>query len=211
LEEIRAEQSTSDGFTLDPLTSPVIPSLQEHIIPAAIDGLTFQTRDALLAFRSGVTRAVVAPKSTGFFSGISTAFRTGAKHRLAPGAILQKYAAVHITMGRSRSGIPAVSTQIAALRNLLHTRRDSLFVAQDNQGLQRHIPLVIQVDNADIMASLINLKKEVDERYGDSAIQWTFVGAIEAHLLAKEIADADIGVIVSPSRPLPRTWDSRRE
>lgn len=71
------------------------------------------------------------------------------------------------------------------------------------------LPLVINVHSADIMASLITLKEEVEEQYGNR-IQITFTGANEAHLLAKEIGEAGIGVILRPSRPFPATWKSRR-
>jgi len=35
-------------------------------------------------------------------------------------------------------------------------------------------------------------------------------GASEAHLLAKEIGRAGVGVILNPSRPFPNEWRSRR-
>jgi hypothetical protein len=59
------------------------------------------------------------------------------------------------------------------------------------------------------MASLISLKREVELKTG-TRIQMTFSGANEAHLLAKEIGDAGIGVILQPSRPFPGTWKSKR-
>lgn len=76
-------------------------------------------------------------------------------------------------------------------------------------GIQGKIPLVVDVHSADIMASLIRLKAEVENASG-SAIQMTFTGASEAHLLAKEIGVSGVGVIVSPSRPFPSTWEKRR-
>jgi hypothetical protein len=69
-----------------------------------------------LAYRSGVTVGVTAPDSSGFLSGLSTAFSTGSPHKLAPGAVLQDVAALHISIDSSS---PSVSTHIAALRNLL--------------------------------------------------------------------------------------------
>lgn len=38
----------------------------------------------------------------------------------------------------------------------------------------------------------------------------TLTGATEAHILAKEIGEAGIGVILNPVRPFPYVWDSRR-
>ncbi|KAH6910360.1 hypothetical protein BKA70DRAFT_1272879 [Coprinopsis sp. MPI-PUGE-AT-0042] len=60
---------------------------------------------------------------------------------------------------------------------------------------------VIDVQSADIMATLIELKAEVDSRLEGKKAKFTFVGANEAHLLAKEIGQAGVGVILSPALP----------
>jgi hypothetical protein len=75
--------------------------------------------------------------------------------------------------------------------------------------VQGKLPLVIEVHSADIMASLINLKKEIETEHG-TLIQFTFAGASEAHILAKEIGAAKVGIILNPCRPFPGTWKSRR-
>lgn len=49
------------------------------------------------------------------------------------------------------------------------------------------IPLVIEVDSADIMASLLIMKADVEDRIG-SRMRMVFSGAAEAHLLAHEIS-----------------------
>lgn len=67
----------------------------------------------------------------------------------------------------------------------------------------------MEVRNADIMATLIKLKREVEDHVGHS-IKMTFTGAAEAHLLAKELAAANIGVIVTPPRSFPYTWEEQR-
>jgi len=71
------------------------------------------------------------------------------------------------------------------------------------------IPLVIQVDSADMMATLLKLKYEVEDRRG-TTMRMVFAGASEAHLLAEEIAKQKVGVILNPARPFPMTWDSKR-
>lgn len=68
---------------------------------------------------------------------------------------------------------------------------------------------MIEVNSADIMATLLELKKEVEGEI-EASIKVTFSGAAEAHLLAKQIAEADVGVIVSPARPFPAVWSMRR-
>jgi hypothetical protein len=71
------------------------------------------------------------------------------------------------------------------------------------------IPIVVEAHSADVIATLILLKKDVEEKTG-AAIQMTIAGATEAHLLVKEIAKANIGIIFKPSRPFPTTWEQRR-
>lgn len=52
-------------------------------------------------------------------------------------------------------------------------------------------------------------QREIDEKTGKS-IQLVLVRASEAHILAKEIAEAGVGVILIPPRMYPGTWDSKR-
>ncbi|KAG8920012.1 hypothetical protein FRC01_000977 [Tulasnella sp. 417] len=59
------------------------------------------------------------------------------------------------------------------------------------------------------MAKLLALKAEVEATTGNT-IRMAFFGATEAHLLAKELADAGVGIIVSRARSFPLDWSSRR-
>ena len=69
--------------------------------------------------------------------------------------------------------------------------------------------MAVEADSADVIATLILLKKEVEARFR-SHVKLTIVGGLEAHLLAKELAAAHVGVIQVPSRPFPTTWEKRR-
>lgn len=51
---------------------------------------------------------------------------------------------------------------------------------------QGSIPLIISVGNADIMATLLKLKTELEDQRG-VRMKMVFSGATEAHLLAQEI------------------------
>lgn len=51
--------------------------------------------------------------------------------------------------------------------------------------------------SADVMAKLLLLKAEIEEKSGKT-MKMAFFGAAEAHLIAKEIASAHVGVIVAP-------------
>lgn len=50
------------------------------------------------------------------------------------------------------------------------------------------VPLVVNVNSADIMATLLLLKEEIEEKRG-SIMNMVFAQAAEAHLLAAEIGD----------------------
>lgn len=65
------------------------------------------------------------------------------------------------------------------------------------------------MENADIIASLIKLKKEV-EASRNVELKLTVAGGAEAHLLAKNLGEAKVGVIVTPSRPFPESWEMKR-
>ncbi|KAH9048372.1 carbohydrate esterase family 9 protein [Lactarius hengduanensis] len=210
LQEIEAESSTGDGQVFDPLTGWV-PKLVggDDSIVRAVDALQFAGRDALLAYRAGVTKAIVAPVHSGFYSGLGTAFSTGAAHKLEDGAVVQEVTALHVSVGHFGRK-PSVSTQIAALRGLLLKLPDDDSTSKPFRDAGRGlIPIVVEAYSADVIATLILLKKEVEGKTG-TTIKMTIVGATEAHLLAEEIAEANIGVIFKPSRPFPAVWEQRR-
>lgn len=71
-----------------------------------------------LAYRSGVSTAVVSPISGGLLGGLGTYFSLGAKHKLEHEAVLDDVTAVHVAVLHRGEG-PSVSTQISALRRLL--------------------------------------------------------------------------------------------
>jgi len=206
LQEIEAEPSTGDGVVFDPLTGRV-PELVEGDI-RAVDALQFAGRDTLLAYRAGVTKAVVAPVHHGLFGGLGTSFSTGAEHKLADGAVIQEVTALHVSVGHFASR-PSISTQIAVLRSLLLALPEDSVSKPFRDAATGLIPVVVEAHSADVIATLILLKRDVEEKMG-ATIQMTIAGATEAHILVKEIAEANIGVIFRPSRPFPTTWEQRR-
>jgi hypothetical protein len=115
-----------------------------------------------------------------------------------------------------------VSTQVAALRNMLFGESgDEVLKSVRKVGLFYYIELtlissikgqttlVIDVESADIMATLLQLKDEYEANSGRE-LRMTFAGATEAHILAHEIARAGVSVIVTQSKPYPSTWEQRR-
>ncbi|KAJ6469481.1 hypothetical protein C8R45DRAFT_432289 [Mycena sanguinolenta] len=205
LTHIIGEASTNDGPVFDPLSMKVPDIIDASVIKAA-DGLLFATRDAFLAYRSGVTSAITAPTSGGFLAGLSTVFSTGAAHKLVEGAVIQEVAALHVRL--SLSSAISVSTQVAALRELLLAEGEGPLARRFSDVAAGEIPLVVNVESADIIASLLVLKKQVEAAKG-TPMQLTIAGATEAHLLAKEIAAAGVGVLIE-QRPYPSRWEQKR-
>ena len=153
-----------------------------------------------IAYRAGVTVATSPPNAIftqPSFAGLSTTFRTGAPHALADGAVIQRISALHYVIRRPDALVleqggaqtPSVSTHIAVLRRLLlaegneQAGETALWFAKAADGV---LPLVIDVGSADVMAALLKLKVEVEQKRG-TVMRMVFSGAAEAHLLAKEI------------------------
>ena len=149
-----------------------------------------------------MTKAIVSPLHNGLISGLGTSFSLSAPHRLAPGAIIQSTTALHVAV--SHVGSPSVSTQIAALRHLL----------LDGKGVWGEVStgkrtLVVQAESADIIATLIVLKKQIEREVGGK-VKLTIAGGAEAHIVKDELASAGVGVVLVPVRPFPFTWEQRR-
>ena len=176
------------------------------------------------AYRAGVTVGIVAPQtqtqnSRGFLSGLGTAFSLGAPHKLALGAIVQRAGAVHVAIHRGQA--QSVSTQVAALRRLLlgagveEREREGELRAWFAKVRRGQATLVVGAESADIIATVIELKKEVEGALrlvgeGREALKVTIVGGREAHLLARELGGAGVGVLLTQPRPFPKEWEARR-
>ncbi|KAI0677231.1 composite domain of metallo-dependent hydrolase [Trametes maxima] len=223
IEEIEGEPSTGDGAAFDPLRQDV-PKIMGDVggLVRADDALLFGTRNALVSHRAGVTYATTSfarspvPLRGKFMGGLSVTFRTGAPNALERTAIIKPITALHISIGRALPAFnypnsASLSTQIATLRHLLLDGEDPRTPTGEcfKKAADGSIPLVIEVSSADIMATLIRLKSEVEEKRG-TYMHIVFSRATEAHLLAEEIAHAKIGVILSPSKQFPWSWDDRR-
>ncbi|THV08381.1 composite domain of metallo-dependent hydrolase [Dendrothele bispora CBS 962.96] len=224
IEELETESSTQDGRLYNAFVSDV-PAVLRDVGGAtrAVDALMFGTRHVHKAYRNGVTTATsslarpfnLQGSSSMVIWGLSVCFSTGAKHAFERDAIIQDEAALHVRIARSyfnaEGKAVTVSAQIAGLRRLLHgwestdTNTGSWF----RNAAEGVIPLVVDVHSADIMASLLLLKAEVDDRIGGQ-MRMVFAGATEAHIVAKEIGEARVGVILTSLQPYPTTWDQRR-
>ncbi|EMD40496.1 hypothetical protein CERSUDRAFT_130402 [Gelatoporia subvermispora B] len=229
IEEIAGEISTGEGELDDPFRKDALHILgDEGGLLRAEDSLQFNTRNALLAHRSGVIYATSHLAKSSLFGGsnvvlggLSTTFRTGAANGLEDGAVVKPITALHLIVGRATpyagaraAGAPAgpsLSLEIAAIRRLLLRPGDEDTESGIwwNKAAKGEIPIVIDVGNADIMVALLKLKKEVEGRR-NSTLKLVFSHAAEAHLIAADIANAGVGVILTSPKPFPGTWDDHR-
>jgi len=111
--------------------------------------------------------------------------------------VIQRISALHYAIRRPNAlvqhkggiQVPSVSTRIAVLRRLLlgdvdeRAGETAVWFARAADG---RLPLIIEVGSADVMAALLQLKEEVEQKRG-TRIRLVFSGAAEAHLLAKDI------------------------
>ncbi len=219
--DIISEKSAQDNAVFDPLMSGDLSRTQQLWGPTvavkAVDGLAFGGKHLLIAHAAGVTKAVTAPTSKGFFSGVSVAFRTNAENILDEGAVIAEAVALHVSLGHYKAAqTPSISTEIAELRGLLlgglaadvSDGQSSDYFALAANG---RIPLVINAAKADHLASLVRLKQEIERSPNQSApLNWVVHGGQEAHLVAPQLAAAGIAVILDPPRAFPGAWDERR-
>ena len=166
------------------------------------------------AYRAGVTTGIVSPQSDGFLSGVSAAFSLAAPHKLAEGAIVQRSGAVHVAIHRGEA--QSVSTQVAALRRLLvgSNQTDGELRAWFARIGKGEATLVVEAESADVIATIIELKQEVEETLkvadGGKKLKVTIAGGREAHLLARELGEAGVGVLLTQPRPFPKEWEAHR-
>ncbi|GAA5972136.1 hypothetical protein JCM8115_007136 [Rhodotorula mucilaginosa] len=221
LTDIISEKSTTETSVPDPLSSDSLSSLphflSQRTVPAAHDALAFDGKQLRTAERNGVRVAITAPPGKGFLQGFSVAFRTGAENVLEPGAVLRDVTALHIQIGHLGSAA-SVAAEIAELRKLLSGKQNNApanndYVASIEEAfaLVAHeaLPLVIRADKADVLASLVKLKLAIESKLPQK-MRWVIHGGQEAHLVASQLADAEINVILTSPRSFPTTWDARR-
>ena len=105
---------------------------------------------------------------------------------------------------------------IQALSTNGSTTSEDLEASSLYRVVHGELPLVITIHKADTIASLLRLKSTIDARISESGksshtgLRLVLLGAAEAHLLAPEIAAANVSVVLAPAFPYAETWDQRR-
>ncbi|KAL3422119.1 amidohydrolase [Phlyctema vagabunda] len=218
LTEISPEQSTQNGAD------------SNEAFSRAVDGLQLGGKHLHASFAHGVTKAISAPVFNGGGSrGISAGFLTGATHGLEKGAVWDQEVALHYTLSESakQGKTKSISSAIGAFREALLKAVTSNETISDTyseaaylkRAVTGEIPVVIDVHSADTIAAVLRVKSEVEAAIKKSdfisntragKINLVLHGAAEAHLIAKEIAAAQVSVVVAPLLAYSNSWDQRR-
>ncbi|GAB1317980.1 Carbohydrate esterase family 9 protein [Madurella fahalii] len=201
----------------------------------AEDGLALDNQKTNVAYAYGVTKAISAPKFTehGNHHGTSVGFLTGAKTPGDKSAIFINDAAVHYTLDKTAKaddsgGASSISAAVGALRRKLLTAASTLNetipdVYSEAYFLQKvangSLPLVITVHSADTIAALLRVKSAVDaatatiadaDAHAHAKLRLVILGGAESHLLADELAAAQVAVVLAPLQAYGFWWDQRR-
>ena len=205
--EIGLEDSTHDDSRRD--ASP---------IKAGYDpGSAINADSSLIAVQAleGITTAAVAPRGGLLSGGVAWIDLLPGEHATIVAA---SSVAVVGNLGRSLDG-----SRAAAISELRRVFEDARWYRQNEKNhdrnqtrqlaahpldlralwpvLDKQIPLVVRAHRASDLLALIEFKS-------DFAIDMTIVGAVEAWKVAKELAAADITVVIQPSDNLPGNFDT---
>ncbi|VUG17959.1 DEBR0S2_20340g1_1 [Brettanomyces bruxellensis] len=183
LTEMVLEEDTSDG------------SVSGTEIIEAADGIHMDGLMIDRLRRVGVSKAVTAPIGNSFLKGVST-YIDMSNHGSLDDTILKRDVAIHFNIGRTakKESDSSISSQFKHLRDFLI-----------NKPLKyKDLPIAVHTHNAEIMKHIISMKRnEFPEE------KFVVVGGQEAYLIADELAEVHIPVIVAPWRCTAKFWDNR--
>ncbi|CAG8948765.1 hypothetical protein HYFRA_00001887 [Hymenoscyphus fraxineus] len=198
LSEITMEDTSADGsisktYSLD----------AENVVYAKY-GIHLEGRGFVRAKLAGVTRAITAPISSGFVGGVSTGIETSGKYSILEGGIFQDDVALHFAIGqgaKAADSLPTISSEIQKLRQILNENKlkDNIYGKAANGS----IPLVVHVENEYDIQQLIRVKQQYNQT------NLVIFGGSGAHLVAKDLARANIPVILTANRGAPDRFEKR--
>lgn len=205
LVDIGAESSTNDTSANTDLASASI---------KASDSFNPRMVHIGNARRRGIMYAAVVPSPAGdtIFGGTGlTASLDG-----SDGSVLNDIAMVHIALGEAgaRRAGGSRGAAMAQLRGALDDARRGFQTQDEGDVLRRRdaralrpvlsgaVPLMISASRASDLSRIIDLKTDYPN------LDIIVVGAEEAHLVADDLAEAGIKIIIDPHENLPDTFDS---
>ncbi|CAO3609416.1 unnamed protein product [Cunninghamella echinulata] len=204
--EIQSEASTSDGSTSNDIDDENL----YKSVTRAVDGIKMDGLHMRKAFMAGVTTTISQPiAGTEPLAGVSVAARIGVKSTVleSKDIVLEEEAALHFVIEHGSK--KPVSQQIAGIRKLLTNNMDGNETTNVfTRAAHGQLPVVVQVDDKDEIASIIQIKQQLKQQFGYS-VKFIILGGAEAHLVAMHLQGSSIPVILMPARCIPNTWSQR--
>ncbi|KAI8331050.1 hypothetical protein BC941DRAFT_439652 [Chlamydoabsidia padenii] len=205
--EIQSEETTMDGRSSNDIQDGKL----ADTVTRAVDGIKMGGLHMRKAFQAGVTTTLSQPLiGTLPLAGVSVAARIGVKNTVldTDDSLIKEDAALHFVI--NYDGKHTISQQIAGIRRLLTSNANGNTTTNVfAQAAHGHLPVVVQVDNKDEIASIIQMKRQLKKELGHS-IQFIILGGAEAHLVVAHLKQSSIPVILMPARCFPALWSQRR-
>ncbi|KAI0123869.1 hypothetical protein BJ170DRAFT_687117 [Xylariales sp. AK1849] len=179
--------------------------------PAYIDyakyGVTLDGKAFTRARLGGVTRALTPPgfpvinyMPTGMLQGVSVGIKTSGTKTILDGGIFQDDVGLHMTIGEVNKAVGSVSMAVKTLRGILAENKGKGNASAYGLVADGLMPLIIEVQSVPHTQQVVSIKKDFPD------VNIIIRGGYSAPLVAKELAEANIPVILSATRPGPASW-----
>ncbi|OLN83071.1 hypothetical protein CCHL11_09655 [Colletotrichum chlorophyti] len=199
--EIATESDTGDGY---------IDVKKEGTDPDNLDfakyGVQLEGKAFARARIGGVTRAISPPLSPdgAFVNGVSVGILTRNDRTLLDGGVFKPEVALHVTIDdKAKVSVGTISTAVKKLRKILADGKGKHNETTFGEVASGKLPLIINANNHWDIQQIINIKKD----FPDTNI--VIQGGAEAPLVALELAESQIPVILSETRPAPSSFRHR--
>ncbi|KAH9231962.1 hypothetical protein K456DRAFT_1773020 [Colletotrichum gloeosporioides 23] len=171
-------------------------------------GVHFGGRGFGRARLGGVTKAVTAPIfGGGLLQGVSVGLWTAENATLIGDGIWKDEVALHVAIGQEAKGddTPTISSGVERLRQVIEegqavSVQPSSAYARAAKGA---LPVVVYTVNEDDISQIILLKRDFP------AVNFVIYGGHGAPLIARDLAEAKIPVILTGNRGAPDKWEKK--
>ncbi|KAI3539851.1 amidohydrolase [Colletotrichum filicis] len=202
--DVSSEPSTGDG---SPGSKVNALDAQKHLHSARY-GVHFGGRGFGRARIGGVTRAITAPIfGGGVLQGVSVGLRTSENATILGGGIWRDEVALHFAIGQEAKGddTPTVSSGVERLRQTLleGQGQDQSPSSVYYRAAHGSLPVVVYTVNEDDISQIVLLKREFP------TVKFVIFGGHGAPLVAKELNEAQVPVILTGNRGAPDRWEKK--
>ncbi|KAH8680468.1 hypothetical protein BGZ61DRAFT_359170 [Ilyonectria robusta] len=168
-------------------------------------GVQLEGKAFARARMGGITRAISPPLSLGgFLHGVSVGISTDTSLSLHNGGIFQPDVGLHVTLDSSAMlTYGTISNSVAKIRRLIMDGLGSFNATVFGDVASGRLPLIIHANNHWDIQQIISIKRD----FPTTGI--VILGGAEAPLVASEISQANISIILTENRPAPAEFRHR--